>query len=152
MPNAIDTFRAQREAADAVYERLQEIAGLLAEVRGQVDAVANNAELRAVLQREEAWLSQASRTVSELRAWREGEARQFWAGVPQRWLLAFLFALATAWAAGAGYAYIARPYEAELQVLRARAAFVESIEDRIITMSPADRRRFDELFRDGSKR
>ena len=45
MPNAIDTFRAQREAADGVYERLQEISGLLAQVRKEVDAVAGNADL-----------------------------------------------------------------------------------------------------------
>ena len=30
MPNALDTFRAQREAADHVYGRLQEITDLLA--------------------------------------------------------------------------------------------------------------------------
>ena len=146
MPNAIETFRAQREAADAVHGRLQEIAGLLADVRSQVDAVANNAELRALLQREEAWLSQASRTVIEVCAWREREARQFWPAIARRWLVASLFALAAAWSAGAGYAYIARPREAELRVLRARAAFVESIEDRVIMMTPAERRRFDELF------
>ncbi len=70
-------FRAQREAADAVYERLQEISGLLAQVRKEVELVASNADLRVVLQREQTWLSQAERTVSELRAWREREARQF---------------------------------------------------------------------------
>jgi hypothetical protein len=35
MPNAIDTFRAQPAAADAVHERLQEIAALLTHVRTQ---------------------------------------------------------------------------------------------------------------------
>jgi hypothetical protein len=52
MRNAIDVFRAQREVADAVYERLQEIAGLLAQVRHEVDLVTGNADLEAVLQRE----------------------------------------------------------------------------------------------------
>ena len=146
MPNAIDMFRAQREAADAVYERLQEIAGLLKNVRTEVDAVAGNAELRAILGREEAWLSQASRTVNEVRAWREREARQFWPGVVRRWLLALLFGLASAWTAGAGYAYAARRDEDELRLLRARAAFVAAIEDRVVRMTPAERRRFDELF------
>jgi hypothetical protein len=152
MPNAIDAFRAQREAAEAVYERLQEISAVLAVVRTQADAVAGNADLRALLQREEAWLSQASRTVGEVRAWREREARQFWPSVARRWVLALVFALAAAWAAGAGYAYIARPYEDELRVLRARAAFMGSIEDRVITMTPAERRRFDELFPREGKR
>jgi hypothetical protein len=64
-----------------------------------------------------------------------------------------VFALASAWAAGAGYAYVAKPYEDELDLLRRRAAFVESIEDRVITMTPAERRVFDEMFkRNAAKR
>ena len=146
MPNAIDAFRAQREAAEAVYERLQEISAVLAAVRTQVDAVAGNAELRALLQREEAWLAEASRTVSEVRARREHERRRFWPSVVWRWALALMFALVAVWIAGAGYAYVAKPHEDELRELRARAAFVESIEDRVITMTPAERRKFDEVF------
>jgi len=146
MPNAIDAFRAQREAAEAVYERLQEISAVLAAVRTQVDAVAGNAELRALLQREEAWLAEASRTVSEVRARREHERRRFWPSVVWRWALALMFALVAVWIAGAGYAYVAKPHEDELRELRARAAFVESIEDRVITMTPAERRKFEELF------
>jgi hypothetical protein len=119
MPNAIDMFRAQREAADTVHARLQEIAGLLTIVRTQVDAVAGNSDFRAILQREEAWLSQASRSVSEVRAWREREARQFLPSVVRRWVLALVFALVSAWAAGAGYAYVEKPYADELQSLRA---------------------------------
>jgi hypothetical protein len=147
MPNAIDMFRAQREAADAVYERLQEIAGLLAQVRTEVDLVAGNTDLRAVLQREETWLSQAQRTVAEVRAWREREARQIRPSVVRRWGLALVFALASAWTAGAGYSCVAKPYEEELSVLRARAAIVESIEDRVITMTPAERRQFEMLMK-----
>jgi len=146
MPNAIDAFRAQREAAEAVYERLQEISALLAQVRQEVDAVAGNAELRALLQREEAWLAQASRTISEVSAWREHEAQRFLPSVAWRWALALVFALVAVWIAGAGHAYIAKPQEDELRDLRARAAFVESIEDRVLTMTPEERRRFDELF------
>jgi len=109
--------------------------------------VAGNADLRALPQREEAWLAQASRTVSEVRAWREREARQFLPSVAWRWALAGVFALASAWIAGAGYAYAAKPYDLELCELRTRAAFVESIEDRVITMTPVERREFDELLR-----
>ncbi len=53
MPTAIDTFRAQREAADGVYARLTEVSHLLRELRGQADMLARNDELRAVLQREQ---------------------------------------------------------------------------------------------------
>jgi hypothetical protein len=41
----------------------------------------------------------------------------------RRWASAAVFALAAPWIAGAGYAYIAKPCEDELCVLRARAAF-----------------------------
>jgi hypothetical protein len=146
MPNALDTFRAQREVADAIHERLQHIAVALAQMRQEVDLVAGNAALRELLRREETWLSQAERTVAEVRAWRERDARHFWPSVAYRWALALVFALASAWTAGAGYAYIVRPYEEELSVLRGRAAFVESIEDRLITMTPPERRAFDELL------
>jgi hypothetical protein len=147
MPNAIDAFRAQREAAEAVYERLQEISAVLSAVRTQVDAVAGNAELRGLLQREEAWLTQASQTVAEVRAWREQDARQFLPGVAWRWALAVVFALAAAWVAGSGYAYCAKPHEDELRVLRTRAALIESIEDRLVTMTPAERGEFDSLMK-----
>src|SRR3954463_7951643 len=121
MPNALDAFRAQREAADAVYERVQEIARLMAQVRQEVDLLSGNADLRAILRQEQTWLSQAERTVAEVRAWREREAQRFWPGVPRRWAVAVIFALASAWASGAGYAYVAKPYADELITLRARA-------------------------------
>jgi hypothetical protein len=153
VPNALDAFRAQREAADAMYERVQEIAALLAQVRRQADAVAGNADLHAVLQREQTWLSQAQRTVAEVRAWREREARQFWRSVVGRWALALAFALASAWAAGAGYAYVVTPYAEELARLRGREVLIESIEERLMTMTPAQRREFDSLMkRDESTR
>jgi hypothetical protein len=89
-----------REAADRVYERLQDIADLLAQVRKEVEAVVGNADLRAVLQGEQTWLAQAERTVAEVRAWREREAQRFWPAVARRWALALIFALASAWSAG----------------------------------------------------
>ena len=80
MPSAIDTFRAQREAAEAIHGCLQQIAGLLTRLRQEADAIAHN-DLRAVLQREQSWLAQAERTVAEVREWREREARRFWPGL-----------------------------------------------------------------------
>ena len=147
MPNAIDLFRAQREAADAIYARLQEIAGMLAQVQNEVDLVAGNADLRALLQREEAWLSQAERTVAEVRIWREREAQQFWPSLARRWAIALLFALAAAWVAGAGYAYLGNPYSDELAALRARADLATRIEDRIAAMTPAERKQFEALMK-----
>ena len=70
MPTALDTFRAQREAADGVYARLTEVSQLLHQLRGQADALARNDELLAVLQREQTWLDQAQHTIEEARRWR----------------------------------------------------------------------------------
>lgn len=81
------------------------------------------------------------------RSWPEREAQRFWPALARRWVVALLFALASAWAAGAGYAYIANAHTDELRALRARAAFVESIEDRVVTMTPAERRQFDALMK-----
>ena len=151
MPTAIDTFRAQREAADGVYARLTEVSQLLHDLRGQADALVNNDELQAVLQRGRSCLDQAQRTMEEARRWRELEMRRFWPGVIRRWLLALVFALASAGAGGAGYAAVARPWMADLRARLDLAAFVES---RVLTMTPAERRQFDSLMkmRDPTKR
>ena len=147
MPTAIDTFRAQREAADGVYARLTEVSQLLHDLRGQADALVHNDELQAVLQREHSWLDQAQRTMEEARRWRELEMRRFWPGVWRRWVLALVFALASAAAAGAGYAAVMRPWAAEITALRERMAFAEFVERRVVMMTPAERRRFDSLMR-----
>jgi hypothetical protein len=78
MPSALDTFRAQREAAEGIHGCLQQIAELLMRLRQEADAIAHNDDLRAVFQREESWLEHAERTVAELREWREREAGQCW--------------------------------------------------------------------------
>lgn len=147
MPTAIDTFRAQREAADGVYVRLTEVSQLLRDLRGQADALVNNDELQAVLQRERSWLDQAQRTMEEARKWRELEMQRFWPGVIRRWLLALVFGLASAAAAGAGYGAVARPWTAEMTALRTRRDFAEFVEHRVITMTPAERRQFDSLMK-----
>ena len=143
MPTALDTFRAQREAAEGVYARLTEVSHLLRDLRGQADALVQNNELRAVLQREQSWLDQAQRTIEEARRWRELEMRRFWPGVWRRWMLALVFALASAAAAGAGYAAGTRPWTAELTALRARTDFADFVEHRVVTMTPGERRQFD---------
>ena len=42
MSNALDAFRAQREAVEQVHARLTEVGELLRALQGQVDAVAQN--------------------------------------------------------------------------------------------------------------
>jgi hypothetical protein len=147
MPTALDTFRAQREAADGVYARLTEVSQLLHQLRGQADALTRNDELHAVLQREQNWLDQAQRTIEEARRWRELEMRRFWPGVWRRWALALVFALASAAAAGAGYGVVTKPYTNELAALRSRAEFDSFVEHRLLTMTAAERRQFDALMK-----
>lgn len=106
-----------------------------------------NDEVKAILQQEQNWLERAQHTVTEVRRWREQEMFRYWPGVLRRWALAPAFALASAWAAGAGYAWVAEPYAAELSVLRSRVAFGNFVEHRMLTMTTAERRRFDALMK-----
>ncbi|HEX4566820.1 MAG TPA: hypothetical protein VH138_09315 [Vicinamibacterales bacterium] len=78
-------------------------------------------------------------------AWRASEARQFWPRLG-RWVVAAMFALASAAAAGAGYAWITKPYAAEIDDLKARMQFAEYVEHRVVEMTPAQRRQFDALM------
>jgi hypothetical protein len=71
--------------------------------------------------------------------------RQLWPRLG-RWIVAAMFALASAAAAGAGHAWITKPYAAEINDLKARMQFAEYIEHRIVTMTPAQRRQFDSLM------
>ena len=102
MPNAIDVFREQREAAEQLHGRLQEIAALLSQVRQQVNALALNEDLRTVLREEQSWLTRAQLAISEVRSFREQDMMRVWPGVLRRWTIALVFALASAAAAGGG--------------------------------------------------
>ncbi|HUK36960.1 MAG TPA: hypothetical protein VLV86_23760, partial [Vicinamibacterales bacterium] len=137
MPNALDVFREQQKAAGLVYERARQVSEMLAAVRQQLDGLMRNDELRELLRSEQRWLAEAQRTVSEVRAWREQERARFWPAMWRRWVVAVVFALAAAWAAGAGYAWATRPYASELAQIRSRVEFVESVERRILALTPA---------------
>src|SRR5581483_283958 len=143
--NALDTFRAQQEAVDAIHQRLQDVASLLHRINTSVDAVAHNSDYKQLLAREESWLRESRNTVAELSDWRAREARQLWPRIG-RWIVAAMFALASAAAAGAGHAWITRPYVAEINDLRARIDFAEYVERRVILLTPSQRRQFDALM------
>jgi hypothetical protein len=147
MPNAIDVFREQREAADQVHGRLTDISSLLSQLRQEVKALASNEELRTVLQQEENWLQRAPLAVCEVRSFREHDIRRFWPGVVRRWVVALAFALASAVAAGAGYAWVTKPYATELAAGRSRMEFADLVQHRIGSMTPAERRQFEALMR-----
>lgn len=147
MPSAIDVFREQREAAEQLHARVQEISALLDQVRQQVNALALNEDLRTMLRQEQEWLTRAQLAVAEMRSFREQDTLRFWPGVVRRWVVAFAFALASAGAAGASYAWATKPYAAEIEALRTRMEFVEFVEHRVVTMTPAERRQFDTLMK-----
>ena len=149
MSNALDAFRAQREAVEQVHTRLTEVGELLRSLQSQVDAVAQNQSLRDLLKGERTWLERTERTLAEVRSFREQEMRRFWPGVWRRWLVAVLFALAAAVASGAGYAAWIRPHEAELASLRARVELLDVVAQRVLAMSPGERRQFDALMKWG---
>jgi len=48
---------------------------------------------------------------------------------------------------GAGYAWASRPLEGELSSLRARVEQQDFVAQRVITMTPAERREFDALMK-----
>jgi hypothetical protein len=56
-------------------------------------------------------------------------------------------ALASSAAFGAGYVWASRPYEAELASLRTRVELLDAVAQRVITMTPAQRRQFDSLMK-----
>jgi hypothetical protein len=147
MASALETFRAQREAVDQLHARLAEAAELLRALQRQVDAIAQNRALREVLRDEHTWLEQAQRTIADVRAYREQEMRRFWPAVWRRWAVAVAFALAATAAFGAGYVWANRPSEAELVLLRSRVDILDDVAQRVLRMTPTERRQFDGLMK-----
>jgi len=147
MSSALDAFRAQREAADAVHARLLEVVVLLRAIKEETQALTHNEALRTLLQEETMWLARAEHAIVSTRHQREWELRRFWPAVRRRWAVAAVFAVLTALAAGAGYAWVARPYEAELTSLRTRVEALDFVAQRVLKMTPAERRQFDALMK-----
>jgi hypothetical protein len=150
MPNALDAFKAQREAANAAHAEFSELSSLVRQLRAQIDGLVP--ELKALLRDQQQWLAKTHEVVLEERRWREREEPRFLRGILWRWILAAVFALAAAGFCGAGYAWITEPWAAELQQLRSRAALSDLIQIRLENMTADERRQFDSLMRLTSKR
>jgi hypothetical protein len=145
--NALDLFRAQQAAVEQVLDRLNEVAGLLTRLNDQATHLAHDRELRQLLQEEGTWLETAHRLVNETRNWREEDARRYWPGLMYRWVAASLFAMASVYVAAVGYARVTKPFAEELERLRPHAEFGQLVEDRMSTMTPAERRQLDALMK-----
>ena len=102
MGNALDAFRAQREAAEQLQAQLSVVSAGLATLQQQIAALALNDELKALLRDEQRWLAQAQHTIGEVRRWREREMRAFGWPLVWRWVVACAFALESAALDGAG--------------------------------------------------
>jgi hypothetical protein len=147
MANALDTFREQRAAAGEVYAALKETSELVRGLQAQVNAVTRIEELRALLDQQQRWLRETERVLGEVRRAHDEQIRRLRPPVVRRWVLALVFSWASAFAAGAGYVWAARPYQAELATLRSRIDFAAFVEHRAMTMTAAERRQFDALMR-----
>ena len=147
MSSALDTFRAQREAVDVIQARLTETAALLRSIQAESHALAHSEVLCTLLREEQTWLSRAEHAIDAIRQHREWEVQRFWPAVWRRWGVVVVLAVVTAAAAGAGYAWVARPSQAELAALRARVDLLDSVAERVLTMTPPERRQFDVLMK-----
>ncbi len=146
MSAALDHFRAQQRAAEQVLARVADIAALLTQVQRQADTLARDPDLRALLASERGWLEDAQRTVAAVTAWRLQEQRRGWPAVLARWVAALLFALTSAAAAGAGYAWRTRPDAGTLAQQQAYQTLGRTVEARRSAMTRAERRQFDALL------
>jgi hypothetical protein len=147
MANALDAFKAQREAVESLHARLNDVAGLVSALKQQVDGLALHPELKQTLRDEQAWLVAAADTIREVRRWRDHEMRRLWFSIFWRWVLACAFALVATWSAGAGYAWVTRPYAAELEQRRAQADIGDWIGRRLQDLTPEERREFNRLMK-----
>jgi len=147
MGNAIDAFRAQREAAEQLQAQLSALSEQLPKLHQQIASLALNEELKVLLRDEQRWLAQTETTIAAVRRWREQEAHAFWWPLMWRWVVVYAFALASVALSGAGYAWASEPYATENATLRSRAELADRIERRLLSMTPADRQQFERLMR-----
>ena len=147
MSSALDAFRAQQKAAEALHARLTEVSALVSTLLPQLDRLRVDQALKETFAAETKWLVTVQDLVRDVRAFREIEFRRFRLGVVWRWALACLFALASMGVGQAAYAWAAKPYAEELERLRAQQAFADTVQRRMSTMTPVERQQFDRLMK-----
>ena len=145
--NALEALRAQQAAIEQTVRHLKDVSDLLARLNQQLTEIAHDKDLRAVLQAELSWLHATEQAIGEVRAWRREEAKHFWPGIVRRWVPVLAFAIVSACAAGAGYAWFTKPFVTELESNRSRAELGLFVEHRLSTMTPAERRQLDALMK-----
>jgi hypothetical protein len=85
--------------------------------------------------------------VRQVERFRESEVSRFWPATWRRWAMAVALVVITAFGAGAGYVWAGRPYQAEVANVRTWAELGESVAQRVVHMTPTERRQFDALMK-----
>ena len=147
MSNALEMFRQQREAVETLNSQVVRLGVAIAQARADLDALARHESLRSLLAEEQRWLQRTEDAVRAVRVWRTEDAQSYWSGVVKRWIVAGVFAWVSAAIAGATYARVVKPFADENAYLRLRHDFVESLERRMLQLTPAERRQLDTLLK-----
>jgi len=147
MRNALDTFKAQQAAVEALHVRLTEVAALVADLAARVEGLRLGGDLKATLDAEHRWLAKTEDVLRDVQRWREREARAFRRSAVWRWSTAVAFSLAVSTASGAGFVWARQLYGAELERLQAQAALADLIERRVDAMTPSERQQFERLMK-----
>lgn len=144
---ALDEFRKQQLAAEAVQAKLAEVSTLLKGICAMAHTLVKDERLIRLLEEEQQWLRRAEAVVKEARSFREWDGKRFWPAVWPRWFAAVMLTCATNFVWVAGYAWISRGYRQEIEALRQKHEMLDGIADRLLQMSPAERQQFDTLMR-----
>ncbi len=149
MANALDEFRAQREAAERLYARLKETSALLQSIQTDVAGLADHKALRESastssrpgLERAPHALSATSAHFAKTRY--AGSGRR--CGNAGSWRRR---SRVPPFAFGSGYMWASRPYQkAELTSLRSGVELLDFVAQRVLTMSPEEYRQSEALMK-----
>src|SRR5579872_4325850 len=146
MANALDTFKAQQAAVEALHVRLTDVAALMADLTARVESLRVGGDLKATLDAEHRWLAKTEDVLRDVQRWREREARAFQRSAVWRWSAAIAFALAVSTASAAGFLWARQLYAAELERLQTQAALADLVERRVAAMTSAERQQFERLI------
>lgn len=147
MSSSFEMFRQQRELLAALNQEAQNLSAAIARVRSDLEAIAQHDALRDTLIQEQRWLQRTEAAMHAAQEWQRATARHVWPQLIWRWAALATFALAATALSVSIYASVTKPYADEVAYLRARLAFVEQLERRMLQMSPAERRAFDALLK-----
>jgi len=147
MANALDTFKAQQKAVEALLARLTDVVAVVSDLTARVEDLRRGGELKATLEAEQRWLARTQDVLRDVRQWQERESRELRLTALWRWTKAIAFAFAVATASSAGFMWARQLYAVELERLQSQAALADVVERRVTAMTPAEREQFERLMK-----